>query len=405
MWINPEIRIEGGLTLLNIFSLFFALYVWRNNSIKISYSKSIYFPLKNALFYYFVIPFVFALLADGPLLLNLLSLKSLVPLFLFIYAFCFFDLDSKSINKSNTFINLSFLLLCLYGIYNYITETNPLIMFFNDYMSIDSMEERLTFAMNDARAGLKGRITGTATYTIQYGILIGFFILAFIAFKTNNNKSLLFILFSLGFVNIFLTASRGPLLAIFISLVFYFVRSFSIRKQIICYFFLFISFIFFDSFWDNIINPFFNVEGGSSTEGRMGQLYGAWIEISHSFHSILFGFGPYWIPDYLNRFGWHPLCFSFESSHISGLVSSGILGLIFVFCGRLFVLWKLVYNFYKMKIISSDYYYMIISLLLYYLVYSLMVGGVYDNIMIFMYVLFLKFGLNNNKKVCIYAKG
>lgn len=394
MWINSDIRVFG-VSLMNLFFVAIFAIIWLNKKVRIKYPAYIQSLIKKTFIYYTCIPIIFAIIADGPLMRNLSTSKPMFALLPFTFAFLLWRIDKKAIRKSVKYIVISFIIVCLYGIYNYISESNPYMTLMSDYMSVEDMESRMQVMMADSRGALKGRITGTALYTIQYGIMIGICVLSFIKpFSKYLSKEILFGIISIGFVNIFLTGSRGPLLAFLISLVIYYCSPKSIKKNLRLYLFVIILLCACYPLIVHYIVPLASDDvKGSNMEDRSMQFIGALAEVQDSLHALLLGHGPYWIPNYIGKYGMHPLAYYFESVHIAGIVTYGILGLIFVFLGRIFALWYLAKKFYEKHILAYESYAMINALLAYFFIYSVMVGAVYEDFVMITYIVILKSGL------------
>lgn len=396
MWINPDVRV-GSISLMSYFNIFVVAYILFNKQVRTRISSSLIAPLKTALLYIVFSNLFFLFAASGNIYDNLLALKSSFIAWVFYFAILYSRINDKTIKKSSVPICISLICLTVYGIYSYISSSNPFMDYMSQYMSDNDINEVISKSMEDERVGLKGRITGTSLYTIQYAIMLCLVIfLLFYPIKQYVKQTTILILFCLAFLNIYLTGSRGPLAALLLGYIFYFYRNYKLYKQISVVSLLFLLYFVFESAFDKYVAVFFSSNiSGSSIEGRGIQFYGAYLIVSDNLQSLILGKGPAWIPNYINRFGSHPMSLYFESTHVAGLVTYGFGGLIFVFLGKIYVLWKTAYTYYKKNIINKDTYYIITSLLLTYFVYNIMVGNVYENLFIFVYLIILIYTINS----------
>lgn len=395
MWINYDVRV-GSITLINFLSLFIILVAMihknKGRNVVVSDVKK---PLFNVLLYIIITNIVFLFLSTGTISAGVTAMKASILSWALFISVLFIPKGCN--HKNNSMIVISLLFLSLYGIYCYVTSTNPYVDMISDYLSVDNnLQDLVESSINDSRGMLKGRITGTSMYCIQYGILLALImVLLLVAFSEINILIFIFV-GVLAFINIYLTGSRGPLLATIVAFFLFFSRSLpkGIRIKLLLLFILG-YFVFYNIFSLNFASIANEDVKGSSFEQRVVQLYGAYLEVSGNIQSLLFGRGPSFVNDYLQKYGMHPLALNFESTPVYGLATYGILGLLFVFIGTLFLLWKTSYHIFRKGLITSNAYYVCTSLIVANFIYCSLVGSAYNNLFIFIYIMII---INNYKK-------
>ena len=405
MWINDDIRFLS-LTVLNILMVYVIIYaVWRIKGVNYNlYPRTVRNRLYYLLSYMVVTTVLITILSTGPILTNLWALKSSLIIWTFLFVLPYFPQMTR---YGNYVILLSVVVLSLYGIYCYISSSNPFLVALQDYFSESTnIVGKIERSMDDARGVLKGRITGTSRYTIQYGVLM-LLLIYVMMYESSAKRHLKFIFtaITLSFINIYLRGSRGPLAAFVIGIAIYYTWSLSFKKKLAIYILLVVFYIAFENYFDYyILSIAQNEVGGSTTEGRLMQFYGAYHEVYSDYNSLLFGRGPYFINEYLTKYGAHPLAARFESTHVSGIVTYGILGLIFIFIGTCVMIWKISYDLFRLKYIRPETYKIITSLIISYLIYNIMVGNAYHYLFYFIiYMMILNDSVilqrNKSKKI------
>lgn len=396
MWINEDVRL-GAFTFLVYLYLFICIVMVSNRNIN-RIEKKNKKPLLYGLYYIMFSTLFFTIAADGNLLENLLFIKSTYVLWMLYFVLINNGYEQKMIKRTSTILSLSIVILCVYGIFTYISHSNPYIEYISNFMSNDNAISSAEAAMNDERVGLSGRITGTSRYTIQYAIMLCIYcFVLYNPLKRYISTTMFAAVFTLIIINVVLTGSRGPLAALLISFLYYFIRNTSIKRQTLFLSISVILFLCFDSFILKYIGPFFESDvGGSTVEGRDIQFLGALSIVSDNFHSLLFGKGPSYIPNYLDKNGPHPLALYFESTHIAGIVTYGILGLLFCFIGKIFILWKINKVYLSRSLINYRTYTIINSMLVSYFIYNVMVGNVYEHLFMLSYIFILTTNIRDN---------
>ena len=161
-------------------------------------------------------------------------LKFYRPLDLFIQTFfvtflCYINFKkNEDWKKVVKFFLVSSIILCVYGLYNYITKSNPIDTYisnsFNAYSSFDFYSE-----VFDERF----RINSFTDHPIYYGYLLGLiFILLFSELLDQKNKINYLIALAFVFGNLILTNSRTPFLSFFLGVIVYAATAFSTRTKI-----------------------------------------------------------------------------------------------------------------------------------------------------------------------------
>ncbi|GAA4785548.1 hypothetical protein GCM10023231_11820 [Olivibacter ginsenosidimutans] len=271
------------------------------------------------------------------------QMSSLIQLFYTEFSLCFIGWiiyqTEKDVRQFYKIIGITTFFITLYGVICYITLSNPYILLINAIY--DPTREGVRF-MEEARAGLAGRVQGTATHPLTWGginLLLFFFFFNYKVFKWRIvNISLLGLLF----LNVFFSGSRSALLALILGIAYIVLFSnVKIKTRFITYGFgIFATVVvllyqvpalskyqdFFEStlfFWDDSQKSNDDIKG-SSASGRLEQLEGSFDMIEKS---PLTGLGQGFIKDYSTTFGVHPILKGFESILFMALVETGILGL------------------------------------------------------------------------------
>lgn len=394
MWINFDIRC-GSISFigaLSIFIIILGLFTRRKNlGFKTKTDRLIIDYCLYAILIY--LPFIF-LSTDLSLWIQLNNIKSqFLFIILLIVVWKWNPCKTSILNAQARSINLSTILLCIYGVYTYITMTNPYMDFMSQYSTAEDLSDLLARSMEDSRGNLHGRITGTSLYTIQYGIML--VILLFMLLSINIRRNIItYITFVLILLNIYLTGSRGPLGALLIGLLFYISRILNWKKRImyvsLSVILIFIVWSYIESYLTLFTDQ--NVKG-SSFELREIQFAGALSMVTDNMQSLLFGRGIGYTSYYIARYGAHPLALYFESTHVSGIVNYGVLGLIFIFLGKIIFLLYIAIKARRNNLIDNESFNLLLSFLLTYFIYNILVGSVYDSFFVFSYFISLKIGI------------
>lgn len=405
MWINFDVRC-GSISFMSALSAFIIVLGLIKRRKNLVFKTSIDHLIKNYFIYAIFIYAPFIILStDLNVLTQLNYTKSqILSILLLIVIWKWRACNINIIKRHGLYINISIIILCLYGIYTYLTRTNPYMDIMGQYCTNENLSELLAHSLEDSRGNLYGRITGTALYTIQYGILlvIVYYIHVSICslykvgvmYSKYKIQIVMAVIAILIFLNIYLTGSRGPLGALIIGYAFYLMRTYSWKKKISYISILAILILIVWPYIESYLSLFTdkNIEG-SSFEMRAMQFTGAYSMVSDNIQTLLFGKGLGYTAYYLENYGMHPLALYFESTHVSGIVNYGILGLFFIFlCNILFLLY-IAKKTYNKNLIGDKSFYLLISFLITYTIYNLLVGDVYGVLFLIAYFLILKNGI------------
>lgn len=414
MWINFDVRC-GSISFMSALSAFIialGLITRRKNLV---FKTNIDNLIKNYFIYAIFIYAPFIILSTD---LNILTqfnyIKSQIITILFLIVIWKWKAyNISTLKRYGLCINISIIILCLYGIYTYLTRTNPYMDIIGQYCTNENLSELLAFSIEDTRGSLHGRITGTSLYTIQYGILLVIVYFFHVSISSLDNvggkypkyKShvAMAIVSILIFLNIYLTGSRGPLGAFIIGYAFYLMRAYSWKKKISYISILAVFILFAWPYLESYLSLFTDKDiGGSSFEMRAVQFTGAYSMVIGNLQSLLFGKGLGYTAYYLEHYGKHPLAFNFESTHVAGIVNYGIMGLLFIFLCNLLILFFIAKKAYNKELIGNKCFYLLASFLFTYFLYNLLVGDVYGGLFLFVYFTILKIGIIQNKQYSNY---
>lgn len=290
--------------------------------------------------------------------------------------------------KYNKYICYLIFVLCIYGIFEYISNQHPYLKLINDYSSVDLIA-RAERSIQDARGALSGRITGVAPYTIQYGALMMFLILYTLSTCINNLTKVSFIVvIVLLLSNLYLTGSRGPIVSLFVPALFYYARTMSWRIKVFGIF-VFIVFLYFL----NEIGAFELANDdvdGSSIDGRLEQF-------EQSIYFMLIGGGALWghglgyANSLIKETASGKLIGEFEGVLLYGLVDYGIMGLFLVFFVRIFLYYYIAYKAYRTNMITYNNFLFLSMILSVYVMNALIVGEAYSNLFFIVFLMSLKY--------------
>ena len=345
--------------------------------------------------YYIFIRILFSFLCGYFKSSDILVLSYINVLFLSTMFFSvWFITEKDSFERAGHYISIALLVICIYGISTYILQSNPYLLLLSKFTgsSKDYVDIAAQYA-NEVRGGLTSRISVLTYNPLQYAILLNAFIFVplYMFVKNKGKKYLVTIIFIV--INLFLTGSRGPLIAIIASTVFYFIKYQTFTSKVkyillfICGFALILLLPGFEKYATFIKSVIFIFDqsasdaaeiSGSSVSGRFLQLSGV-LEILKSIdlRVLLFGYGAGYTEYYLSEYGFGTDVMGFESVLFSSLVNYGIVGFLLVdvvpwlFCAYC------VHYLRENDKVSKKNTYILSSMLLTNVVYSFLVGSVY----------------------------
>lgn len=328
--------------------------------------------------------------SEMPIAKQLLAHKGTIMIMQFPFFMCICLQEEKDINYLWKIVWITSIIVGVYGIYCYVTQTNIYITAIGLLYPDGEISNYERF-MTESRGGLIGRISSTVIHPVFYaGLLISLFFIVLQSYiEMKNNRKLFSSIFSfliliLLFVNLFLTGTRSGLVALILGLLYTFYRLTSFKtklKYIICGF-VFISLVggslLFSEYQTLVESTLFfwddsKADGdikGSSTSMRVDQLKGTFKLINDE--SFFLGKGHGWVNNYIDKNGPHPVLLGFESLLFSGLVQYGIIGFISLYGMFFFMLYRLNKRFNKKNNTS---YTITNGLFISYIIYAFMTGA------------------------------
>lgn len=263
--------------------------------IKINSSPQLYisfksYPLNNFFILFFISLLLSVFTAINSVSSNFNYFLGIVLEQFFIFYIVMFSFETTvEVEKFISKIFIAIFFICIYGIYTYVSNSNPFIDFFRNYGN--NRVNNLIFDYgNETRAGIMGRIQSVFFHPIAYGAILSM-VSPLVLNRILHNKNLvvklsLSFLFLLIIINIFLTNSRSPILFFMISnfaFILLLNRNKIFTKSTFGLVILYSLFIIFYSLFPNYTNLFFSAIyfyddvrgqalGGSSFEGRLLQI-------------------------------------------------------------------------------------------------------------------------------------
>ncbi|SDD87601.1 O-antigen ligase like membrane protein [Dyadobacter soli] len=248
--------------------------------------------------------------------------------------------QEEDIRQFVKIIGYSVVLMGVYGLFCYVTLTNPYVSLMN---LIYSPKMNALGFMEEQRAGIAGRIQGTMLHPLIWG---GACMLLFYFITLSSRRASVYYtisLLALLFLNVVFSGSRAALLALLFGIGYYFMASnVRLKLRLVAYglgIFTFVAGLiylvpsfskyqsFFEStvyFWDDTYQKTGAVKG-STVDLRVNQLHGSFDMIESS---PMFGLGQGYTAYYSSKYGIHPVLAGFESVVFMSLVETGIVGLI-----------------------------------------------------------------------------
>ena len=195
--------------------LLFLLFINRK---KVSFPKSI-----GSVFAGFILFCLFIIIGgriDYSLQLFYLF-KSWLPIVMFTFATFAVFVNGNIIVEFNKILCLTTIVLCLYGLFEYVAQINPYITFIGRYYNdLDTQES----ALSESRGMITGRISCTTNHFLTWGqtllLTLGYLFLM----RSKIKKNLFLITVFLVIVNIIFTGSRSSVVPMLILLLGFIIR-------------------------------------------------------------------------------------------------------------------------------------------------------------------------------------
>ena len=327
----------------------------------------------------------------------------LVRDFFFIIAGLSVFSDKVQIGKFYKYIFIELLVVCIYGIFEYILGTNPYIDLITS--SFGTHEGVVDIYKNDVRGFINGRVQGFSWHPLTHGQLMQVGLFLVLVWKNKIKREIYFFLVCLLLINILLCGSRSALLATLLFFLFSFPSK--TRISVLKISFLVAIFIFFiigeekrieiiDTlkslifFWDEDVS---NSIKGSSLQMRLGQLELAYSEVKSN---LLFGHGIGYVVELQSTFDVTGGLYGYESIFLYKVTEIGLAGF-FVYIVWYYKAYRIIYNSVKgIKDINSNG----VKYLFYaYFVNLMMTGDMSTQTIVFASVIpILSYGNIKNKK-------
>lgn len=229
--IPGNVRLELGAISIAIYDVF-TLAVLFSFILKREYRLKIPQTIKKYFYIYTVSTFILIFLSSAYVPYNY-QLYSFLKNFLFqtiIYIWIGFYLFKEFEQKKIiSILCITSLVAGVYGIYSYITSSNPYISLLN--LSYD-IEHDFSYFLEESRGGLHGRTYGTMNHPLSWGQFWNIFLCLLWFYKRTTNKFLVIAVFLVGVSNIVLCGSRTALVTLCTFFLFI-LASHSIKKILI----------------------------------------------------------------------------------------------------------------------------------------------------------------------------
>ena len=314
-------------------------------------------------------------------------------LILIIYAFTFSTLCqySKICTAMTNVIILSACMVGFYGLFCYVTETNPYITFvtlkYGDNGIVGGGE------IGSAVRGLSHRVSGNIGNPVYFaGELLLLLGICFISSKSTilNRLKLKTVAIILMLIALIFTGSRSSMIPLFLFLAFYVYRKYKLKAFLLVLFWGVLLYALIP-----FISSYLDIETFISLGMRYSQFSGLLDIVGEN---VLWGNGVGWVADYVAKWGRHPVLEGFESIVFSSFVDGGLWGLVVVYP----ILFMDLSKYIKRYSPTDKIYYSQIYLLMF-IAFSILTG-MYG---IKMFIVFLMLAVNtpqilNHKKVDLY---
>lgn len=262
--------------------------------------------------------------------------------------------SEKDLRMLYMVIIISATIMSFYGLYCFVTSSNPYITFLDTYFGrMDFVSVYLTLS----RSGFQGRVQSTTPHPMAWAAVLFMFIYFIRLIYTKQKKSLYqYFLLSLFIINLLLCGTRSGLFAFILgtAYLFYFLSKKKIKIAIICI----ITFFFlieldtsvfgkYQEYADSFVGVFSNQKQttGSSVEMRMEQFYAS-LKLIET-RDVFIGRGFNWTQLFIKKLGFSSAFRGFESVFIVVFIENGIIGCLiwtFFFISLLYLNRKVTIN-------------------------------------------------------------
>lgn len=254
------------------------------------------------------------------------------------------------IDKANKLLLFILFVISLYGFVAYFCNRN----FYIEILSVLSPNMERLFSISqryaeEVRGALSSRLSGVTFSPLQYAIMLNAYIyfLFYQIFQNKVCRNKLLIVTVLVFLNIFMTGSRGPLVALLLPVLYFsfLYNNFAGKLKLLFGIAILLLALFvvpgFDSYASFIKSFIFFFDetysqqaqiSGSSISGRTMQMEAAYeILTSLDFKTILFGYGDGYHLYYVRELAENKVVTGeFEGVLMSATLNYGVLGFIFI---------------------------------------------------------------------------
>lgn len=197
-----------------------------------SYKWKIQYPIARYFYIYVVSTFILIFFSSAYVPYGY-QLYSFAKSFLFqtiLYIWIGFHVFRNfKLNKVISILCIVSLFAGIYGIYGYITSSNPYIILLN---LLYGNESDFSFFLEESRGGLHGRTYGTMGHPLAWGQFWNIFLCLLWIYRRTVNKYLAVVVFSIGIINIVLCGSRTALVTLFVFCIFI-LLSYGIKKLLL----------------------------------------------------------------------------------------------------------------------------------------------------------------------------
>ncbi|UBD70253.1 hypothetical protein NXV86_02220 [Bacteroides sp. BFG-257] len=307
------------------------------------------------------------------------GIKNIILIVFYGYSFAILACDKKIENIIKKCVYISSVIVSLYTIYCYVTDSNPYMLFVASFTNdLDYIETSLA----EVR-GLKGRVGGHLGNPVFLGgellVLLGY-CLVDINQKVKIDKGKLCVILML-LISIVLTGSRSALVPAFALLLFSLYYKYKFKSLLI----LSVLVLVIIPFIPNIDDFLSSLDVMSRSEDVVGSSIFMREEQFRGLQRIvgnneIFGNGLGWIRHYINLHGLHPVLLGFESLIFSSYTEGGMWGLFVVYP-------FLFYSFFKLSRLTQNY--TVLFYLIAYFAYALLTGAFSLKVFIALFVAIL----------------